>query len=272
MCGPSTVAASILPATSNAPTLATPSCGSEKLPHCSEATQQTCVPLTPFSPGLSARGSVDSSDVAIPPWVGRSSDVADVPAIAQSGGTKRKLEEACPEDCRVDYAQQSGGGDCKRQNCEQPPLSPVDTMKLWPPKLESLETWALPPDQVPVGEPAAVPGSACYGSKACGVSSPVEAESTRLAPLPTLQGASWCSTLPSEATSHWSADTDVPLQARSVFETACEDAAALLMETRGNNADETDQLEIRTALGCVGPGTCQVQYTTVLELLDEFTM
>lgn len=268
-CEPPTLAATALPATSNAPTPAVPSCGSGKRPQHGEAKQRTCVPLTPFPPDFPARGSIGTSDVAIPPWIGRTSDVADVPAVAQSGGTKRKLEEACPVDRGVDYTQQSGGSDRKRQNCEQPPVSPAGTIKIWSPKLESPE---VPLDQVPEGEPATVPGSACCGSKICGVPGPIEAESTDPAPPLPLKAASYCSPLPSEGTSCSSAETDVPLQARSVIETACEDAAALLMETRGDNADETDQLEIRNALGCVGPDTCQVKYTTVLQLLDEFTI
>ncbi|KAL8376942.1 hypothetical protein RB595_007867 [Gaeumannomyces hyphopodioides] len=272
-CGLPRLDTTALPAITSAPVAVAPSCGSVEPPQCGEAKQQTCEPLTPCSPDRSAAGSTGPSDVAVPSLIRRAADVAAVPAAGQSGGTKRKLEEACSGDPGGEDAQQSGGSSSKRLNCEQPLLSPADTVKTCYPRVQTPAKCMLPSDRPLEGEPSttALEPATCCGPEVCGVPVTVEVEPRHPAPPPPPQ-VSCCSTLPSEAISCCGADTDVPLQARSVFQTACEDAAALLMGRRGDNADTTDCLEIRSALGCVGPGTCQVKYTTVLELLDKFTI
>ncbi|EJT68354.1 hypothetical protein GGTG_14068 [Gaeumannomyces tritici R3-111a-1] len=197
--------------------------------------------------------------------------------LLAAGGIKRKLEEACPADLGDGDAQQSGGSDCKGLNREQLAVSPADTVKACCPSVRIPAKYVIPSD-ASLGEEkeglATIPPepAACCGPKVCGVPVTVELEPRHPSPQPLPQAVSCCSTLPSQAISCCGADADGPLQTRSVFQTACEDAAALLMEKRGENADATDRLEIRSALGRVGPGTCQVKYTTVLELLDKFTV
>ncbi|KAL8344963.1 hypothetical protein RB601_005140 [Gaeumannomyces tritici] len=205
-------------------------------------------------------------------------DVAAVPAAGQSGGIKRKLEEACPADLGGDDTQHSGGSggsDSKRLNREQLAVSPADTVKTCYPSVRAPAKCVIPSDAPLEKEELATIApepAACCGPKACGAPVTIELEPRHPSPQPLPQAVSCCSTLPSQAISCCGADADGPLQARSVFQTACEDAAELLMEKRGENADATDHLEIRSALGRVGPGTCQVKYTTVLELLDKFTI
>ncbi|KAL8406221.1 hypothetical protein RB596_004891 [Gaeumannomyces avenae] len=270
--GPPRLDTTALPAITSAPPAAVaPSHVSEGAPQCGQAKpQQTCAPLTPCSSDHSATGSASPSDVvAIPPLMGSAVDAAAVPAAGQSGGIKRKLEEACPADL-------GGGSDSKRLNREQLAVLPADTVKTCSPSVRTPAKYVIPSD-APLEKKEelatiAPEPAACCGPKACGVPVTIELEPRHPSPPPLPQAVSCCSMLPSQAISCCGADADGPLQTRSVFQTACEDAAALLMKKRGENADATDHLEIRSALGCVGPGNCQVKYTTVLELLDKFTI
>lgn len=52
---------------------------------------------------------------------------------------------------------------------------------------------------------------------------------------------------------------------RSVLETSCDDAAAILVQVCRHESE----VSIRNALGCRGPGSCVVSNTKLLQLMDE---
>ncbi|KAL8289093.1 hypothetical protein RB600_004503 [Gaeumannomyces tritici] len=207
------------------PAAVAPSYVSEEDPQCGQAKpQQTCAPLTPCSSDRSATGSASPSDVvAIPPLMGSVVDVAAVPAAGQSGGIKRKLEEACPADLGGDDTQHSGGSggsDSKRLNREQLAVSPADTVKTCYPSVRAPAKCVIPSDAPLEKEELATIApepAACCGPKACGAPVTIELEPRHPSPQPLPQAVSCCSTLPSQAISYCGADADGPLQARSVF-------------------------------------------------------
>ncbi|KAL8317278.1 hypothetical protein RB597_000936 [Gaeumannomyces tritici] len=224
--GPPRLDTTALPAITSAPPAAVaPSYVSEEDPQCGQAKpQQTCAPLTPCSSDRSATGSASPSDVvAIPPLMGSVVDVAAVPAAGQSGGIKRKLEEACPADLGGDDTQHSGGSggsDSKRLNREQLAVSPADTVKTCYPSVRAPAKCVIPSDAPLEKEELATIApepAACCGPKACGAPVTIELEPRHPSPQPLPQAVSCCSTLPSQAISYCGADADGPLQARSVF-------------------------------------------------------
>ncbi|TLS23456.1 uncharacterized protein PpBr36_06546 [Pyricularia pennisetigena] len=52
---------------------------------------------------------------------------------------------------------------------------------------------------------------------------------------------------------------------RSMLETPCDNATAILVQVRGHESE----VAIRKALGCVGPGSCVVRNTKLLQLMEE---
>lgn len=61
------------------------------------------------------------------------------------------------------------------------------------------------------------------------------------------------------------ADSAARLPLRSMLETPCDNATAILVQVRGDESE----VSIRKALGCIGPGSCVVRNTKLLQLMEE---
>ncbi|TLD33548.1 hypothetical protein PspLS_01075 [Pyricularia sp. CBS 133598] len=72
---------------------------------------------------------------------------------------------------------------------------------------------------------------------------------------------------PTQAAGPVSSDADFAARPllRSILETPCDNATAILVQVRGHESE----VSIRKALGCIGPGSCVVRNTKLLQLMEE---